>query len=225
MNLSAFTVLDAKDREDGLTVSVVHDTDGSNPREWANVSRLACSHSRWDMPNDTNLYFDPYEPDWLEISRVLVRDYEALIVMPVAITGDFALSAIVADTEDYKRAPTALWQSRNIVGCVFCTKASYEECCGDWTDSPENFQNAIQCMQEEVRLYGQYVNGECYGYIITDGDGDVIDDLWGFVGDVDDCMSEGMAAADGHSEAIQRLEPGLRALQQHLRKGGPCTQQ
>jgi hypothetical protein len=51
-----------------------------------------------------------------------------------------------------------------------------------------------QLLQAEVKTFGEYLNGEVYGYEISNPAGEVIDSLWGIY-DYDYAKSEAMAAA------------------------------
>jgi hypothetical protein len=46
----------------------------------------------------------------------------------------------------------------------------------------------------EVEAYGRYLNGEIYGYVITDADGEHIDSLWG-IDDYKHAVEEAKSAA------------------------------
>ncbi len=40
----------------------------------------------------------------------------------------------------------------------------------------------LALLKSEIKEYGSYVNGECYGYVIEDVDGEQIDSCWGYIG-------------------------------------------
>lgn len=37
----------------------------------------------------------------------------------------------------------------------------------------------IECLQDEVKAYDDYLTGQVYGYVLTNDNGDTIDSLWG----------------------------------------------
>lgn len=49
-----------------------------------------------------------------------------------------------------------------------------------------------------IKEFSAWCNGEIYGYVIEDADGETLDSCWGFIGDSDYCLEEGIAAAAGH---------------------------
>lgn len=56
----------------------------------------------------------------------------------------------------------------------------------------------MERLQSEVEEYDLYCRGECYGYTVTDPDGEELDDgaLWGFLGDIKYCIDEAKSAVD-----------------------------
>ena len=54
----------------------------------------------------------------------------------------------------------------------------------------EQLENVIK---GEVSTYNDYLVGNCYGYKITDEQDNDIDSCWGFIGDMDYCLSEAKA--------------------------------
>jgi hypothetical protein len=49
--------------------------------------------------------------------------------------------------------------------------------------------------QSMVDEWQHYCDGEVYGYVVEDENGDTIDSCWGFIGDIDECEQEGLNAA------------------------------
>ena len=52
------------------------------------------------------------------------------------------------------------------------------------------------CLLGEVEEFAAYLRGEVYGYQVEDEDGEIIDSCWGFIGDSDYCLTEGVAVAE-----------------------------
>jgi hypothetical protein len=50
-----------------------------------------------------------------------------------------------------------------------------------YTGHPSQIRNAEALIRAEIETYGQWVNGECYGYTVTYADGEV-DSCGGFIG-------------------------------------------
>lgn len=52
-------------------------------------------------------------------------------------------------------------------------------------------KNAVSCRESLQAI----VDGETYGFIVEDEDGETVDSCWGFIGPASDCLEEGTAAA------------------------------
>ncbi len=90
------------------------------------------------------------------------------------------------------------WDSAQ-AGVAYMTAAHWANLMGvdvPWTGSEEQLARATEVLRQEVTTYGQYVNGECYGFTVTDWDGeDVEGPCGGFIGD-DGLREEANMAAD-----------------------------
>lgn len=57
---------------------------------------------------------------------------------------------------------------------------------------------AVLSAKSHVESYSSWCNGEIYGYIIEDSDGEHLDSCWGYVGDSKYCLDEAMSNAEYH---------------------------
>jgi hypothetical protein len=55
-----------------------------------------------------------------------------------------------------------------------------------------------------VKNVGQWANGEVYGWEVVDSDGETLDSCWGYIGDSDYALSEGIDSARYHIRAIKK---------------------
>jgi hypothetical protein len=64
-----------------------------------------------------------------------------------------------------------------------------------------------------LSTYTSWCNGEVYGFQVLDCDGETLDSCWGYIGDSDYCLSEGIAAAQSEVESIikQKAKEKLEA--------------
>jgi hypothetical protein len=53
-----------------------------------------------------------------------------------------------------------------------------------------------------LESYTSWCNGEVYGFVIEDEDGEVLGSCWGFIGEIDYCLEEGISAAEWHVKTI-----------------------
>lgn len=80
------------------------------------------------------------------------------------------------------------WDSGQI-GFIFMSKKTFEE------EYSGNITTATRVLVGEVEEFSNYLNGDIYGYIIKDENGDIIDSCWGING-YDYCMSEAKMVVD-----------------------------
>lgn len=79
-------------------------------------------------------------------------------------------------------------------------------------DSPESREKARALLESEIKQMGLYVEGNVYGYVVSDEENDHIDSCWGFYGEYDDeyLIGEAKDAAEwiAHERALED-EPDL----------------
>lgn len=167
-----------------FVVKVLADEDGSSsdPRDWDHGTLMALTHRRYDLPNEAGAPFDDLD-GWREVADWLREIYNVAAILPVYMIdhGNVALS-----TGSYGDP----WDSGQ-VGFILMTREGQDAC-----GTPDDRLNGL--LSATVAEYGQYLNGEVYGYVVEDAEGDTVDSCWGFVGESDYALSEGVAAARHH---------------------------
>lgn len=69
--------------------------------------------------------------------------------------------------------------------------------------NPESFADKKQAASL-LKEYQSWVNGEVYGYVIADKEGEQLSSCWGFIGDSDYCLEAGKEAVDWLIEEKQK---------------------
>ena len=83
----------------------------------------------------------------------------------------------------------------SMVGYIYC---SLEEVRENWKIrkvTKRYRQAAIELLEDEVKEYSQYLEGDIWGFVINDPHGAQLDSCWGFYG-FDCCVTEARANAD-----------------------------
>jgi hypothetical protein len=72
-----------------------------------------------------------------------------------------------------------------------------------WNVPPEEVAKSL------VSEWQSYCDGEVYGYVVTDDleEEKDVDSCWGFIGDLDHCMAEGVSAAEWHETKGRKQVP------------------
>ena len=68
-------------------------------------------------------------------------------------------------------------------GYIYVSKDKVREWFGVKRISPKLYNRVLSVLTAEIEEYNLYLNGESYGYIIKDDDGNEIDSCWGFLGE------------------------------------------
>lgn len=176
----------------GLTVKLIHDEDCASPRENDNLGTMVCWHRRYTL-GDVQPTEDP--ETYLE---TLKADYGELpIVLPLYL---YDHSGITMRTSSF----SCPWDSGQ-VGFIYVTAAKLK---AEYGDAPDAIERATKYLIGEVEEYASFIEGDCYGYIVEDPDGEQLDSCWGFIG-FDYAKQEAIEAADwlaGKREAERELK-------------------
>lgn len=168
--------------ENGFTVKIYYDESPESPRDWTVGAQMVMSHRNYDLPNDAGISFDDFE-GWREIALYLTQKQGALMVMPVYMIEHSGVALRVGAGGNPFWEDPGEWDS-GIVGLAYVTPQTWADTQGEpaYTGSEEDQEQARNLITSDVEVYGQYLNGEVYGYTITDTDGEVMDSLWGMYG-------------------------------------------
>lgn len=159
--------------ENGCTCKVFYDQDAENPREWDNVSQIVVApRNRYLAPEyeNENLTWDDREAD-LEL---LKQDFA--FVFPLYCLDH----SLVRFSTGFIHSPWGHWDCGQL-GWVCVTKDAADR------ESLDE-EHALARVKAELEDLTRYANGEVYGYVIEDQDGNELDSCWGFY-DLDDIKS------------------------------------
>lgn len=168
----------------GFRVDVVYDNDPENPaKSWDMVGTLVLiDRCRYDFGHESADYETLQE----------IADDPNNIVLPVYM---YDHSGITIRTSPF----SCPWDSGQ-VGVMYCTKANAIHEFGKKILTKKAREAAINCMVGEIETIDQYLTGQVYGFEVYDPDGSYLDSCWGFYGDSDYCLSEGLSSARYHEK-------------------------
>jgi hypothetical protein len=170
----------------GMTVQIVPDDSPESPRDWGWPGTIVCfEHRRYNLGDE-----QVYGPD--DLTEHLAEN-DARISMPVYFYEHSVMS--MSARSFVGRAQHADWDS-SCCGAVYMTADEIREQFNVKRISKKTEQLAREFLTAQVELYGQYLAGDVYGYVIEDAEGEHVDSCWGFYG-LDDVMDQAKAAADG----------------------------
>ena len=149
------------------TLEIVHDSDAEPPREncEANVSIMSLFHDRYSFPNEGTYRTPDYE-SWADMATDIAKNGG------VCITPVFMLdhSCVALSTSPFNDS----WDSGQ-VGFAWTTLERLDYL-------GVRLEDAFKAIQGDVEAYSEWLNGECYGYVITDSEGMEVESCYGFIG-------------------------------------------
>jgi hypothetical protein len=185
-----------------LTVSVMYDECGNNPRNWDNLGKMVCSHKRHEFPNEIQMDFDEHN-SWDEVKRAITKQFGASLILAIWL---YEHSGLSFSTESfYGRLPQghAEFDSGKI-GFIFVTKEDIRKEYGK--AGKKEMEKAEKYLQDEVEMYGKYANGECYIFSIEDADGNNLECVGDYY-DSDEAFEAGIESAKALWEEMQTPNP------------------
>ena len=181
--MSSNNEVTSKTLESGFRVLVEYDHAPESPRDWDNLGTvLLIDRCRYD--------FGDGRADYDELKAI--SDDPNNIVLPVYM---YDHSGITINTSGF----SCPWDSGQ-VGLIYVTKDKAIENWGKKILTKKVREAAIKCLQSEVETLDQYLTGNVYGYIVYDPKGEEAESCWGFYGEADYCLSEGLAAAKHYEQ-------------------------
>ena len=173
----------------GITIEIHHDQDCESPREYDNLGTIIGWHRNYRLS-------DKCAPTGIEPSDFDPTAYA--VCLPVYMLDHSGIALSTADFCDR-------WDSGQ-VGWIYATRAKILDNFQRKHLTAAVRQQAIDVLKSEIAEYGRYVNGECYGYVIKDDDGDELDACWGFIG-FEYVQDEAKRQADYYADKqIQRAD-------------------
>ena len=107
-----------------LVINVSHDYFADNPRDWDNLSKMACSHRRYNIGDEHDINFQNFN-SWSELEEHLIKKHGAKVILPVYMYdhGNIALS----------NTPFSCPWDSGQVGFIYATKENIKKRYGRMT--------------------------------------------------------------------------------------------
>lgn len=172
------TTLESTTRK-GYKVSITVDYDVDNPHDSDYAAKLVLHGGRnYIFPNDAGIDFGEFE-GWAGVADELAKRHGAILLTPVWVYEHSGI-ALKAGARTYPFDDR--WDSAQ-VGFAYITQETYQNVTGKrYVGRPSQYKRAAELIQTEVETYGRWVNGECYGFVIEDAEGEFIDSCGGYIG-------------------------------------------
>jgi len=160
----------------GYVVRIETDDFPTDPRNDDNLGIMTCVHTRHILGDRHHYQTDDFT-GWDDFERHLVHD-GAVAVMPLYL---YEHSGIGISTRIEPTWYHYAWDGGRI-GFIYTTRERIKQVFG-WSRLTKERWEKVKCnLLDEVETYNQYLNGDVYGYVIEDADGDEVESLWGLWG-------------------------------------------
>lgn len=153
---------------DGHTLNVWLDTTPTSPREWSETV-LFFFDNKWRGDKKEYNFMDSVED-----TAEYIAEHPNDVFLPIYIGQYETLSSEAPRyaLNQYETEPD---------GYLWLTEQQVEEFYGEHT--PETVQQAQKLLVSELTEYNHYLQGEVFGYTVTDSNGTEVDALWGHYGE------------------------------------------
>lgn len=152
----------------GHTVQVYRDENATSPRWEDNLGTMVLFHNKYilgDKHNHTleslNEFLE-YNSDGIVAVKVYGYDHGQLTIS--------------------NKPFSCKWDSGTL-GYIFVSKLDAMQAFNEKEWSKELEDKVTKALIQEIETYDQYLEGDIWGYIVLDEDGEEIDSCWGFYGD------------------------------------------
>lgn len=190
-----------KIKHKGLTIAVKIDTTPQDPRGHCNLGVLSCHCNYYMLANEADVDF-LHMNSMDEVKKHLMDSFDIACIIPVYayIHGDITLSC----------SPFSCQFDSGQVGYIFMTQKTADD--NKLTDELE----MAKILQQEIAIYCCYVQGNAYGYEISEPvNGQELDSCWGFYS-YNDCLEQAKLQADFFAECIKDNAEELQQVKNEL---------
>lgn len=155
----------------GYVIKIHNDDSAESPRDWDNLGTITAWHRNYNLSDERHNY------DVDDFIKEVVNDPN-VISLPVYM---YEHSGVALNTTGF----SCRWDSGQ-VGWIHVHKDKVRKEYSVKRITKKIRDKVESVLRSEIETYSKYVNGEVYGYVVEDKDGEHVDSCWGFIGDYDD---------------------------------------
>jgi hypothetical protein len=135
---------------------------------------MICFHKRYDLGDKHNYSVDDYN-SWEEMEKAILKEEgKGTIILPLYL---YDHSGVSISTGSF----SCRWDSGQ-VGFIIADKKKILQEFGGKILTKKTKEKVVSILESEVSTYSQYLEGEVYGFIIEDEEGEQLDSCFGFYG-------------------------------------------
>jgi hypothetical protein len=179
-------------------LEIRYDSDAESPRDWSNAGYFITVERNCYSPDkeasleyavkSTGEYVNSCDEHIAEIKKYLETSFSEKVLY-IAPVSKYEHSGVI-----YRRGERHGWDE-GVVGFYIITDKTWSENVDKndtWKGDKEHMDHAERCIDAELETYTQWANGEVYGFILYNKDGEHEDSCWGFysLDDIKDHLPE-----------------------------------
>lgn len=163
----------------GSKVNIYPDDIIESPREWDNLGKMICFHKRYNLGDKHSYSYSQFD-SWEEVRKQLVKDFNPVVILPLFLMDHSGLS-MRTSSEMFRAVDSVGWDWGQ-VGYILAPRETVLREYKRKIVSPKLRQTVEECMVAEVKVYDQYLTGDCYWFDLLDKEDNSIDSCGGFFG-------------------------------------------
>jgi hypothetical protein len=171
-----------------LTINIFQDEDAMTPREWDNLGTIVTFHKRIDLGDKDHGFSSP---DDLQIKL----DKKGVVSLPIYMMDHSGLT-VSTNPDMFRTCDPQGWDWGKL-GYIFVEEDKIKKEYSVSEVTSELRDTVLSVLNSEIEVYNQFIQGDVYGYVIEDEDGNNLDSVWGFFG-IENCLEE----AKSHAESV-----------------------
>ena len=164
-----------------MKLRIEQDTAPLNPREeFDHLGKMVCAHRRYGLGDKHDYNADHYD-GWDEFEAAIRKEENVVVMLPIFM---YDHSGVTINVHGF----SCNFDSGQI-GFIYATREDVLREYDKKRISKKMREKIEKQLEAEVSEYRQYLEGDVWGYIIENVDGEEVDSCWGFYGH-DDCEEE-----------------------------------
>lgn len=157
------------------TIRIKQDSGAQSPRCNDNMATMIAFHGRYKLGDEGHGFRTEDYNGWDEMEDAILREHgRDAVILPLFL---YDHSGITMNTTGF----ACRWDSGQ-VGFIVASKAAIRENYGIHRITAKQRERAVLHLVAEVEEYAQYLEGDVYGFVVEDDNGNVVDSCWGFYG-------------------------------------------
>lgn len=167
-----------------FTVEVQYDPDPPNPvKEWDNLGRVILFDGWEKLADEHSFSRDPewWAEDSLSLPQRIARwEQEPILFLPLYFRCPSRGGLFAGDPGEWEEEGS-YYRSRPD-GLIYVTRSAVLEEYSRKILTRKVREGALEVLKGEVETFGEFLEGDCYGWVVKDPWGETVDSCWGIYG-------------------------------------------